>query len=447
MFAQITRTNRYAILLCLPFLIPVKILAQAELTAADQYETARELYLESPDDARVHGQRAMDLALEERDLITMAKAHFLLGYIYDYQEDAANAFHFYFGGIRAYRKLNDPIRIQQLYENLAYIAERKGVHTVAEQLRRDRMGVKSSVDYRMQADMHYDLGLSLKHQGDVTDGIRNQLQALRILESNPDLKDTIAYANIWLELGVLNYMEAKAVNDHILLDSALLCYNRALHFNGTDVIHRSKVQNNRGNVHRLLGQYDQSKKYLFDALELAEGQDKLKIHSYFNLGRVYFAERMLDSAIWAFTRSLEINIDELNYQESQTLYENNIELSKAPELFGSVAYLDSLGIKDMEIRGRAMRHVYRIARDRYEIINASNNSMIAQLYQQHRKALAKEERWGLIMSWSLWTLLLMTIVVAAWFWWRRYSVKQHNRRLALQMEKRLKDKYGIELRD
>lgn len=447
MFTQITRTNRYAILLCLPFIFPVTILAQDEPSAKEYYESARELYLTSPDEARVHGQRAMDLALEENDLLTMAKAHFLLGYIYDYQEDAANAFHFYFGGIRAYRKLGEPERIRQLYENLAYIAERKGVHTVAEQLRRDRMEMKRSVSYRVQADMHYDLGLSLKHQGDISDGIRNQLQALRILESNPDLADTLDYANIWLELGVLNRMQWTTGNEASYLDSALRCYDRAIHFNGSDAIHLSKVQNNRGNVHRLLGHYDQSKKYLFEALELAKDHDKLKIHSYFNLGRVYFSERLLDSAIWAFTRSLEINIDVLNYHESQELYENNIELSKAPELFGAVAYLDSLGIKDLEIRGRAMRHVYRIARDRYEIINASNNSMIAQLYHQHREALADEERRGLIMSWSLRIVLLLVIFVAIWFWWRRYSVRQHNRRLALQMEKRLKDKYGIELRD
>ena len=94
-----------------------------------------------------------------------------------------------------------------------------------------------------------------------------------------------------------------------------------------------------------------------------------------------------------------------------------------------------------------MRHVYRMARDRYEILNASNNSMIAQLYHQHREALASEERWNLIMSWSLRVLLFLAMIAAVWFWWRRYSVKQHNRRLALQMEKRLKDKYGIELRD
>lgn len=447
MFTQFAEISRCNSLLLLLLLSPCVILAQEGLSAADHYEFAREVYLKSPDKAREYGQQAMDYALEEGDLLIMGKAHFLLGYIYDYQEDVANAFHYYFGGIRIYRKLDDPIRVQKLYENLAYIAERKGVHTISEQLRRDRISLKESVDYRTQADMHFDLGLSLKHQGEITDGIGQQLQALGILERNPNLSDTTVYANIWLELGVLNYMQAKTAENNSFLDSALQCYERAIHFNGTDSIHRSKVRNNQGNVHRLLGQFDQSKQYLFESLLLAGDQSKLKIHTYYNLGRVYFSQNLMDSAIWAFTQSLEINIDELDFVESHALALNHIELSKAPELYGAMAYLDTLGIKDLEMRGQAMRHVYRMARERYEIINASNNSMIAQLYDQHREDLAKEEFRSLITDWTLRMLLLLACATTIWFWWRRYSVRRHNRRLAIQMEKRLKDKYGIELWD
>ncbi len=447
MFAHYTQINRYHTLVLIILFLHGCLQAQVDQSAADYYEFARDLYLESPEKAREYGQRAMDLALEERDLPTMGKAHFLLGYLYDYQDDVANAFHFYFGGIHVYRQLDQPFRIQQLYENLAYIAERKGVHTIAGQLRRDRMSFKSEVDYRIQADMHYDLGLSLKHQGEIDHGVRQQLQALHILERNPNLSDTTMYANIWLELGVLNYMRARSLGESVFLDSALQCYDRSVHFNGTDTILLSKVQNNRGNVYRLRGDFEKSKKHLFQALQLASGNDKLKVHTYFNLGRVYFSEGVIDSAIWAFTNSLEINIGELDYNESQVISQKNIELSKAPELFGAVAYLDTLGIKDLEIQGRALQHVFRMSKERYEIINASNNSMIAQLYDQHRRELARQERWHLIMIWSLRILLLLTSVAATWFWWKRYSVRQHNRRLAVQMEKRLKDKYGIELRD
>ena len=447
MIAQFAQTNREHTLFLLLFLFPSVTFAQDDLSATDHYELALELYQTSPDKAREYGQRAMDLALEEKDLQTMGKAHFLLGYIYDYQEDVANAFHFYFGGIRVYGKLEHPFRVQQLYENLAYIAERQGVHTIAEQLRRDRIRLKDEVGYRTKVDMHYDLGLSLKHQGEITKGIHHQLQALHILKQNPDLADTLDYADIWLELGVLYYMQAKSIADYVLLDSALQCYDRAIHFNATDPIHLSKVQNNRGNVHRLLGAYDQSKKYFFHALRLANNHQKLKVHTYYNLGRVYYAEGVVDSAIWAFTRSLEINIDEPDYTESQALSQRNIELSKAPELFGSVAYLDTLGIKDLEIRGRALHHVFRMARERYEIINASNNSMIAQLYAQHRQELAKDARWQLMLNWSLKTLLLLSGAMAIWFWWRRYRVRQYNRRLASQMAKRLKEKYGIDIKN
>lgn len=447
MFAHYTQINRYHTLVLALLLLIGPLRAQDDQSAAEHYEFARELYLDSPKKAREYAQQAMDLALEEGDLLTMGKAHFLLGYIYDYQDDVANAFHFYFGGIRVYQKLNQTFRVQQLYENLAYIAERKGVHTIAEQLRQDRMGFKSVVDYRTQADMHYDLGLSLKHQGEIADGIKQQLQALEILERNPNLSDTTMYANIWLELGVLNYMQAKVSEESSYLDSALLCYDRSVHFSGSNAIHLSKVQNNRGNIFRLRGAFEKSKRHLFEALKLADGNDKLKVHTYFNLGRVYFAEGLLDSATYAFTRSLEINIGELSYNESQILSGHNIELSKAPELFGVVAYLDTLGIQDLEIRSRAMQHVFRMSRERYEIINASNNSMIAQLYDQHRRQLLEEERWLMIMNWGLRLLLLLTSTTALWFWWKRYSVRQHNRRLAVQMEKRLKDKYGIELRD
>lgn len=447
MFAHFTQINRYHTQLLMFILFPGVMSAQQDLSAADHYDFAREWYQESPQKAVEYGQRAMDLALEEGDLLTMGKAHFLLGYIYDYQEDVSNAFHFYYGGIRVFNQLDEPFRVQQLFENLAYIAERKGVHTVAEQLRRDRLNLKNAVDYRTRADMHYDLGLSLKHQGDIAGGIKEQLQALRILESNSDLYDTISYANIWLELGVLNRMQGTLNDNDLLLDSALNCYNRSVHFNGTDSIHLSKVQNNRGNVYRLLGQFDKSKQYLFDALRQAGVRTKLKTHTYYNLGRVFFAEGLSDSAVWAFTKSLETNIVELSYSQSQVLSQSNIELYKAPELFGSMSYLDTLGIRDLEIRGLALRHVYRMAKERYEIVNASNNSMIAQLYDQHRQELAKNERRNLFMNWGLRLLLLLSIATAVWFWWIRYSVRQHNRRLAVQMEKRLKDKYGIELKD
>lgn len=447
MFAHFTQINRYHTLVLAFFLLISSLQAQDDQLAADLYEFARELYLDSPEKAREYAQRAMDLALEESDLLTMGKSHFLLGYIYDYQEDVANAFQFYFGGIRVFRKLDEPFRVQQLYENLAYIAERKGVHTIAEQLRQDRMALKSMVDYRTQADMHYDLGLSFKHQGEFTKGIKQQLQALHLLERNPSLSDTTMYADIWLELGVLNYMQAKALEESTYLDSALQCYDRSVHFNGSNAIHLSKIQNNRGNIYRLRGAYDKSKAHLFESLHLAEGNDKLKIHTYYNLGRVYFSEGLMDSAILAFTRSLEINIDALGYGQAQVLSQNNVERSKAPELFGAVAYLDTLGIEDLEIRGRAMQHVFQMSRERYEIISASNNSMISQLYDQHRRELAAEERWHKFSNWGLRCLLLLVSAAAVWFWWKRYSVRQHNRRLAVQMEKRLKDKYGIELKE
>ncbi len=442
------QTNlRSTLLLLLLMTITISLSAQGELTAMDHYQLARESYQNSPDDALIHAQNAMDRALEEEDLLTMGKAHFLLGYIYDHKDDVANAFHFYFGGISVYEQLGNANRVQQLYENLAYIAERKGVHVIAEQLRYDRMKSASEVGYQIHSDVNYDRGLSLKHQGEIEEALKAFLLALKLLETNPNLSDTTMYGNIWLELGVINRMQATESGEQAFLDSALLCYDRAEHFNGGDAIHLSKVQNNKGNVLRIQGQFELAKRHFYESIRLSRNFKKRKISPYFNLGRVYFSENKMDSAIWAFTRSLEINISDLNYQELQDLQQRNIELSKAPELFGAVQYLDSLGIKDPEIRGRAMRHVYRMARERYEIINASNNSMIAQLYEKHRQELAEEEQWSLLKTLSLSVMLVVAVCVAAWFWWKRYSVRRHNRRLAIQMEKRLKDKYGIELKE
>lgn len=419
----------------------------AKPTAAELYQTARQLHSSNPEEALAVADKAAQLAVKERDVSTIGDAYYLMGYVYKNLDDIPNAFHYYFGAIRAYRRVSALNRVEELYGNLAFVAEAKGVHTIAEQLRRDRLKLEEAMDYQTQADMYYDMGLSLKHQGEVEDALAAQLRALSVLKRNPDLSDTLKYADIWLELGVLNYLQGKATDNIHFFDSALVCYGRAEHFNSGDAIHLSKVQNNRGNVHRLRGEYKKAKNFFFEALTTSQNTSRLNIHTYYNLGRVYYALDKKDSAIWAFTKSLEINIGDLNYTDLQELPQLNIELSKSTELFGSVQYLDSLGIKDLEIRGRAMRHVYKLAKERYEIINASNNSMIAQLYEKHREELASEARLSMVKTWGLGIMLALAVIAAIWFWWRRYYVRQYNRKLGAQMEKRLKDKYGIELKD
>lgn len=414
-------------------------------SALDLYRQAKDIYHVAPEEAIALAKKAVEAAISSDDARSMANAYFLLGYLYKNLDDIPNAFRFYFGAIRIYSKIGDDFRVQQLYENLAYISEAKGVHVIAEQLRKDRLNYVDRVEYQVKVDMHYDLGLSLKHLGELEKAMSSQLEALKILKQYGDLGDTTSFAKVWLELGILNHHQAIETGDYSILDTATRYYNRSEHFNSGDSIHLGKIANNRGDIHRLHGSYDMAKAFLRHSLDLAGSHDQKKITPYYNLGRVYWELEEKDSAIWALTQSLQINIRDLSFIERQAIPQLNIELSKAAELFGAIALLDSLGMEALEIRGQAMRFIYRMAKDRYEIVGANNRSMLAQLYEEHSRELAEEEHGDALKTWSVALLLIFSLCAAAWSWWRRYSARKALHHQATQIEKRLKKRYGLDI--
>ena len=407
------------------------------------YELSYESYRHAPDEAIRYGELTAELAIEEGDGHTLARSYFLLGYIYDHREDIPNAFNYYFGSIRVYQKLRNHHRVQQLYENMSQIAERRGVHEIAKQLKIDRMSNVEELPYQVKADMHYDLALSYKNTGEIEAALDHNIQALLVLEEHGDLTDTTTFSNIWLELGILHYMQAIGTNEMHWLDSSLMCYEKARHFNSSDSIHLSKIENNLGNVSRLQGNFQKGKEHLFRSIELSGGYESRKIGAFYNLGRIYFAEQKKDSAIWAFTRSLEINIKDLNYHELSILTQLNIELTKTPELFGAMSYLDSIGAVDLEIKGKAIQHVYQMARDRYLVTAANNRSMLAQLYDSHSRELKSEAFQEALQTWSLIVFLVVALGSTGWFWWRQHKTRKALNQQADDIEKRLHHKYGI----
>ncbi len=168
-------------------------------------------------------------------------------------------------------------------------------------------------------------------------------KAVKLLESKKEI----------IKAGVL-YSNMGGVCENVIKD-----YNKALYYNHKALAifsennsnsYKSATMNNIGKVLILLGQYENAKHYLNQALELKDsiGDEKGKLYVFHDLGVLYKKQNCLQPSIQYFENSNKIAT---NYKLRLEISENLDELSKVYAMLGKyrIAYQyqnEYLNIKD-----------------------------------------------------------------------------------------------------
>ncbi len=151
--------------------------------------------------------------------------------------------------------------------------------------------------HSVQADAFCTVGISLQHQGDLSEAHENLERALSLYESIQDKQNA---AMVHMELGICCQYQGNT-------QQAVKHYEQALeHWQSVrNTTRQSFVLNNLGSLHYLSGNYIEAAKLFEQALALARTNGIMRSEAYllFNLGNLYADLEAIDSARDAFQKT------------------------------------------------------------------------------------------------------------------------------------------------
>lgn len=316
------------------------------------YQLAYAELFEDSEKALATSKKTEQLAKELDDKRLMAKTYYLQGYIYALKDDVENATRYYLAAKNIYRVLNDQEKQQDLLQNVGTMAMNNESFEVAELLYSDRLEFIEKInDFRIEADMYFDLGVIYQKQSKYVLALRNFLITKSIFDKKAVTEDTVKFAQILNELGIVNMLlSTKLSQKEKFADSALYYYKKALAMDGS-AVNQMKVYNNIGNLKLANEDFELASDYLHKALVLNKMVNSPRVFIYIqnNLGKMHYQQGQYDSAYYYFSLAVKSNTSQKSFQQNLKERSIDIDFHGTVEMERSLAYLDSIAAVRLDL--------------------------------------------------------------------------------------------------
>lgn len=232
--------------------------------AALQYALAKATISTDWDASLALAREYKALALELQDESMIAKANFLIAYIYDIDDQHEEAVVHYFATVDRYRLLGDQEMVSYTLKNLGAIYYQTYSYQIAKDLYEECLRIDQDLsDMPVLAALYIRLGKVTASLGEYEQSLAYFQQALNIYRY---LKEPLDVAETYNELGIVEYQrehhEEAIVAYELALESAL----------GQEHQQRlqAKVLNNLGRAYKDLHDLNNSRIYFEQAMKLQE---------------------------------------------------------------------------------------------------------------------------------------------------------------------------------
>lgn len=393
----------------------------AELNLEDQwnvhYNYARSLYLENIDKAIEEAVHSKVIAIELRDVELIGKSHWLTGWLYRRKGDLVNAFNYYLGARKAYLRLEDWDKVEQLEENLGSVALDNRSYKTAIKRWSDRLETAKKLDERRVASAHFDLGLAYKHDQQYLKAFGHFVNARSIYKVYYQPNNSTELARVFNEIGII-YKEAFRERDS-WVDSALINYNRALEMDNGSTM-QSIVANNKGNVFRLLNNYPKAVDQYMKAINMFDHtrNERMLMSHLTNTGHTYYLMDQPDSSMIYLTKA--INLEYGGVINNHSDLSRMLEIDMSDFLIQAVQLMDSLQTKYpryiSEVNYLAVLETVSKIKMNIALLESRDNADLIELASEEMEAeMRKELFWTNIKFWGS---LLFALIVASIFTYR-----------------------------
>lgn len=275
----------------------------------------------------------------------LAKAYFLIGYLYEITDDVPNALQYYVGAKRVYEDLGNISRVEDLDENLFKIAQDYDALEAAEFFASNRLNYLDDLpDFRRRADVYFDLGLVYFQDEEYIKANNVFWKALFEYQEHATLRDTVGYSHILLRLGMVQKKSGNTYQDQKkYYDSAEYFYRKAKAMNGSP-INQIWYHNNMGSLLIDRQQHEEAFNYLTKALKLEKQHQTVRMLplTYNNFGLIFFKKGELDSAHHYFKQAVVSNISTKTPLKNIYDKTHSINFYNHDELEKSLSYMDSI---------------------------------------------------------------------------------------------------------
>lgn len=361
---------------------------QADVEAFDDaYESARIHISDSIQLSFNACQTAIELADKMKDPESLGKAYWMMGYLYDLNQQTVNALHYYNGASAVYKSLEDYKSTSMLLENCGTAALGADAFEIARLKYHERLSiVKKHNLNELLADAHYDLGLAFLNLNIFDSANFYQLKALELVRDNNRLK-----SDILNELGLIQ----NSIENY---DSAILLFDQAGSLDKS-LAKQYKTEYNKGLAFRRSNRLDQSLKWYKKSLASANKlSDRARISALEGIGEVWYKMGNKDSAALYLKQSLEMNLPRTpkdnaeSYQHSMrrsTLW----KLSRAYQIIEEIDSVYASEVARQIIMGRFSTFVNQIdvlaKRETIRAIELANSEHINAELERKLKGYSK----------------------------------------------------------
>lgn len=283
---------------------------------ADAYNrTSRALKADSIDQALSYCQVAVEKSTNASEL---GQSYWMMGYLYDLLDDAANAQNYYVASADAYLYDGNTKNAVMLLQNAGTIALNADAYKVAIEYYRSRLKHAEEInDTYHIAVGNYELGLAFLKD--------RQLDSANTYQNNvidlTDDKDSLA-AKAYLDLGIIQF--------HLKnYDSARFLYNKTLSKYSSKVL-EYKVAQNIANSYLEEADYQNAETSLRESLAKGRvlGTNRSIIKPINGLGQLFAEQNQNDSAIHYLSMVYELSKSYENANDRKKLYA--MGLSRSP---------------------------------------------------------------------------------------------------------------------
>jgi|GEM_PF-4784926 len=392
----------------------------------NKIQQAKSVMSDSVELAIVYAQEAEELATTKKEL---GRVYWMLGSLYDWNNQPINASNYYYGAARIYDKLRDDNNTARLYENIGTVALNNHVPKTA--LRAYEKGLKHAErhgDYQLIARMRLDMGLAHKLEGNHDESLQWYMSAYHVIRVEGNAKDDAGmYSKIFNELGLLYTLIAEESPTYS--DTAAAHFEEAMRWADSDV-NKYKPLNNAGYLLMKQAQYDTALSTFKCALKVGEGigSGSLVIPTLNNMGVLHYLTGDYNRADSMLMLAIRHNIKDRNYLDNRIDRLLSVQVYSSVELARSYEYLDYIhAVKDSTLVAGFAAKVRQVLynQDRLEAVTAQQ--MIELEHERIMQDIASRERDQRIYTWvKLGGLLLIIVALSAVLVWyvRRVRAKK-----------------------
>ncbi|MEL6562585.1 MAG: hypothetical protein AAFQ94_30730 [Bacteroidota bacterium] len=170
-----------------------------------KYQLANKYIAVNTDSALYYGKEVIKIADRLKDRKLRAKSLYLQGYIHEQLRNIEQAIFYYSNARLDYQYLKDYDLEERLLKNLVNLAHENNAFEISEHYSKERIKLIPKLNnYLRSADIYYDIGLVYQQNDQLEKAILQFIHAKLELDKHIDPKDSVFYAEILLELGIVS---------------------------------------------------------------------------------------------------------------------------------------------------------------------------------------------------------------------------------------------------